>query len=125
MAITTASGTSTVAQDLWQQLSLQQARRSAQQAELTARTLQTEASDARAAANRALENARDLEVKANQAQSSASQAAQNLVLAQSSGFVQAQLGSLNSHLTSSPPQGTPAVVNTQGQTLGTVVNVTA
>lgn len=122
------SGTQSISQDIWQQLSLQQAQRVAQQAEQNARSLQVQAADARASANRAQENARQLEIKASQAQAGASQAAQNLVQAQSAGQFQAQLSDTNLRISSGLQNAQAQVqstVNSQGQTIGTVLNVTA
>jgi hypothetical protein len=135
MAVSATSGT-TISQSLWQQLQLQQVKRAASEAEQNARSLQTQADDARAAATRADESARQLELKASQAQTTASQAAQNLVVAKSSTQYQAQLGNASAQIsqgvqsaqTQSQPQPQPQpqpVSNSQGQTIGTVVNVTA
>lgn len=130
MSITATSGTQSASQGLWQRLSLQQTQRAAREAELNARSLQSQAGDARAAASRAQDNARALEVKASQAQATASQAAHNLVVAQSSGQFQTQVSTLDSRISSSvqssqASQAQAPVVNSQGQTIGTVVNVTA
>lgn len=130
MAISATSNTLSVSQPLWQQLSVQQAQRAAQQAEVNARSLRSQASDARAEAVRAEDNARSLEIKADQAQSTASQAQHNLVVAKSSGQFDNQVNSLTSSISSSiqssqVQNSTASVSNTQGQTIGTVVNVTA
>jgi Skp family chaperone for outer membrane proteins len=129
MAISATSG-STISQSLWQQLQLQQVQRTATEAEQRARSLQKQADDAQAEADQAQENARQLGVKASQAQTTANQAAQNLAVAQSSGQYQAQLGNASTQISQgiqsaqSLAQGHP-VSNSQGQTIGTVVNVTA
>ena len=129
MTVSATSGT-TISQSLWQQLQLQQVKRAAAQAEQDAQSLQKQADGARAAANRAEENARQLGVKASQAQTTASQAAHNLAVTKSSSQYQAQLGnaatqvfrSVQNVYSGSQPQ---SMSNTQGQTIGTVVNVTA
>jgi uncharacterized membrane protein YccC len=130
MAITAVSANSLSA---WRQVQLQQAQRNVDLAERSARALQAQANDAQAVADQAQENANSLKTEANQAQSVSNRAnlwlqtektlsqtgtqlnnviAQNLQKAVSSVSVPVQ------------PQ-TPAVVNTQGQTIGTVVNTTA
>ena len=131
MAVSATSGTS-ISQSLWQQLQLQRVKRAAGEAEQNARSLQTQADDARAAANRAEDNARQIEFKASQAQAAASQAAQNLVVAQSSGQRQAQFDNISARLTQgiqgvqARSQAKPqSVSNTQGQTIGTIVDTTA
>ena len=132
MAISATSGNTS--QSLWQQLQLQQVKRAAAQAEQNARALQTQADKARATANRAEANARQLEIQASQAQTTAGQAARNLAVTQSSRQYQAQLGSAIAQLsqgtqsTQIPSQAQPQaqpVSNSQGQTIGTVVNTTA
>jgi chromosome segregation ATPase len=135
MAVTSASGAQSAGSGLWAQLQLQQARRSADQAEQQASALQAQAQSAQSVANRAQENARSLQVQSRQAQGDASQARLNLATQNAVGEVQSQLGDLKTQISQvlqSEPLGatattaTPApVVNTSGQQTGTLVNVTA
>jgi hypothetical protein len=130
MAITSSTS---VSQSGLQQLSLQQAKRAAAQAEQTADALQTQAQDARRRANREQENARSLSVQADQAQSGADRAKQGLVALQSANEMKVQLGNTVEHVAQkqqvaqsvSSTQQTAPVVNTQGQVTGTVINTTA
>jgi hypothetical protein len=132
MAIAASSGT-TVSQSIWQQLQTQLVQQRAAAAEDNARALQKQADDAQAAANLAQENARQLEVLASQAQTTASQAELSQAEVQSGNQTQAQLGNVSSIITQGlqsqtpiqAPAQAPAVHNTQGQVIGSVINVTA
>lgn len=139
MAIgSSTSGIQSAAQTGWQQLKLQQAKRNADQAEQTARSLLTQAQDAQRTADREQETARTLSVQSDQALSVAGRARQGLAALSSLSQMQAQLTHVadlviqnqRNAQASSPPQtsatasATP-VVNTQGQLTGTVVNTTA
>lgn len=129
MAITTAtSGAPSIAQSVWQQVKLQQAQRSADQAEATARALQAQAAAAERTADRAQENARSLRVQADQARQVSGRANQSLEAIRSLGQLQVQLGGTYERVAQAQAQRNAAaqpVVNTQGQLTGTQVNVTA
>jgi len=135
MAITSSvSGTQSIVQSGLQQLKLQQARRSAEQAEQTAQALQTQANDAQRRAAREQENARSLSVQADQAQGNAGRARQGLALIQTANESLTQVGNVVDQVikkqqsvqtsTQSVQESKP-VVNTQGQVTGTVINTTA
>ncbi len=64
----------------WQQFRLQQARRSADQLELTAQSLQTQASDARRVANQDQDTANSLTAQADRAQQNADQSQLTLTM---------------------------------------------
>lgn len=112
-----------------QQLRVQQVKRSADQAEATARELRQQASNAQQNADRARENARSLTVEADQAQGEAGSARQQLASLSSVTQVQEGLSSLRQKISTvieAIDAPTPApVINAEGQTTGTVVNVTA
>jgi len=135
MAITSSvSGTQSIVQSGLQQLKLQQARRSAEQAEQTAQALQTQANDAQRRAAREEEQARSLSVQADQAQGNAGRARQGLALIQTANESLTQVGNVVDQVikkqqsvqtsTQSVLESKP-VVNTQGQVTGTVINTTA
>lgn len=135
MAITASvSGTQSVVQSGLQQLKLQQARRSAEQAEQMAQALQTQANDAQRRAAHEQENARSLSVQADQAQSNAGRARQGLAATQTASESLTQIGNVVDQVikkqqsvqsgTQSVQESKP-VVNTQGQVTGTVINTTA
>ena len=132
------SSTSTVpsaTQDAWQQLKLQQAQRDADRADWDARALQAQAQQAQRVANRAEEVARSLGVQADQAQDEAAKARQGLASLSSLGQMQTLLNHVSEQVFQTPQTGAQtdsqaqtnatAVVNTQGQVTGTVVNTTA
>lgn len=114
-----------------------QAVRNAERAEQAARALQNEASRARSAADVAQENARSLEVKSSQAQAGARDARQGVAAGKSLGELRFELDDIQQQArnlqvttpavsTATSTAAAPAaVVNTQGQTTGTVINVTA
>lgn len=128
--------TSGLAGGLWEQLQQQQAERAASQADQKARALRAQAGAAQATADRAQENARSLKVQSEQAQQDASSAQLGLVTAKSVGKVQEQLsarhlqpaalaGVSTGEADSGSAAVSKAVINAQGQTTGTLVNVTA
>lgn len=135
MAIdSSTSGLQSVTQLGWQQLKLQQAKRNADQAEQTAQILQQQASVAKQEANRAQENARTLAVQSDQAQSLAVRARQGLAGLSSGASSQAQLTyvidqAVNrqpiAEATATAQDQSSSVVNTQGQTTGTIIDTTA
>lgn len=134
MAIGSAS--SSISQSIVQQLRLQEARRSADEAQYRAQSLQAQASEAQQSADRQQERARSLRVDASQAQAQAGQASQGLSAIQSLSQLNTTLGatytkvaqaqaSTQAPINTQPPPAKPAVVNAQGQTIGKVVNTTA
>ena len=131
--ISPTSGAHAAVQAGFQQLKLQQARRSAEQAEQVARSLRATANEAQQSAERANENARSLGVQADQAQTSAGHARQGLNAIKSlksteSALLKAYDTAIQTQIrlnTQTPQKPAEAVVNTQGQTTGTLVNTTA
>jgi hypothetical protein len=136
MAVSAASSQSATGL-VMQQLRLQQAQRSADRAELTARTLRVQASEAQQEADRAQEGARALQVRSDQAQSQVGAAKQRVVSLESLGELQGNFDALRGEIAQGlqaldQPAAQPAsqavaspVVNAEGQTTGTLVNVTA
>ncbi len=116
-----------------QQLMQLQARRSADQAELTAQSLRRQANDAQRVADRANENARSLSVQSNQAQEKAGQARQGVaaVNASQQAFTQVsrvvEQGVVRGTASTStiPTTSTAPVLNSQSQVTGTIINTTA
>lgn len=129
------SSTSSANQYGWQQLKLQQAVRNADQAEQEAQSLKTQANDAQRVADRAQENARSLYVQSDQAQAKAGQARQGLVAIGTAQQSVTQLSNtvdqvltrkpVSTSTTQSTSTSPAAVVNSQGQVTGTVINTTA
>lgn len=132
MAIVSSTSGSPAAQSGWQQLKLLQAKRSADQAEQAAQSLQQQAQEARRTADRADERARTLAVDSDQAQAIAGKARLGLAATQSEGQMQTQVTKIADQViqrqqnaqTGTSAQSAP-VINTQGQLTGTVVNTTA
>ena len=85
------SGTQAATQQGFQQLRLQQARRDAEQAEQTARSLAAQANQAQRRADQAQEDARSITVQADQAQDDAGRARQGLATVQSISQMGAQI----------------------------------
>ncbi|HEX5364287.1 MAG TPA: hypothetical protein VFW59_08445 [Gallionella sp.] len=137
MSVTSTSGTQPVTQAAFQQLQLAQARQFAERAAQNARSLQASANSAQAAADQAQENAKSLSVDASQAHDVALQAARNVQSTESANQIGPQVLGTITQAAQTPavavpaptPSSTPApaqpTVNTQGQTIGTVINVTA
>ena len=117
----------------WGQIQLQQAQRNADQAEVKARALASQARAAESEAARAQENARSLRVESTQADSQASEAQRGVVEMKGWSQLSSQFSDLRSQIkevlqpnTTSTTTAAPApVVNAYGQETGTVVNVTA
>lgn len=116
-------------QSVLQQLQLQQARQNVAQAEQRASTLQTQAVNAQAVVVTAQAQANSLWQQATLAQTNADQQNQQLqttnALSQTGAKV---VSTLSAVLPKPQPIDTvlpKATVNTQGQTLGTVINTTA
>lgn len=128
MAVTSTSGVQAVTQSAWKLLQLEQAKQFADRAAQNARALQAKASDAQTEADRAQENARTLRVDANEAQSVAVQADRGVRSSESSSQIGSQIVMKVTQVAQAQkaaPAQTPPTVNTQGETIGTVINVTA
>jgi hypothetical protein len=147
--ISPTSANQAATQQGWQQLKLQQAQRNADRAEQEALSLRAQAADAQRSADNAQESARALSVQSEQAQSNAGRARQGLAVIRSVSdtgtrltgayekIAQAQEQAAAADQPSSVTQTTSApvapepkaagtpVVNTQGQTTGTLINTTA
>lgn len=128
---TSTSGTQAVTQAAWQSLQLQQAKQFAERAAQNARTLQAKANDAQNQAERAQENARTLRVDANKAQNVAVQADRGVRATEATSQIgpqvvnkATQVAEAQVSATVTQTQTTPTV-NTQGEAIGTVINVTA
>ncbi len=117
----------------WGQMQLQLAQRNADQAEVRARALASQARAAEDEAARAQENARDLRVESGQADNQAARAQRGVLEMKAWGQLSSQFSDLRSQIkevlqADTTPTTTAAaapVVNTYGQETGTVVNVTA
>jgi hypothetical protein len=131
MDTTSVSGTQQVTQSAWDQLQFQQAKQFAERAAQNARLLQAKARDAQTAADQAQENARVLGVKADQAQGVAVQADRNVRSSEASAQISLAVTGVVAEAVQTVQAQQPAqvqaapTVNTQGETIGTVVNVTA
>ncbi|MCX7168908.1 MAG: hypothetical protein NTY41_01085 [Proteobacteria bacterium] len=136
MAIdSSTSGLQSVNQLGWQQLKLQQAKRSADQAEQTALSLQQQASAAKRVADRAQENARSLGVQSDQAQTIAARARQGLAALSTGASMQSQLTYVVDQVVNrqqttqanAQTQDRSSAAKTTGQssTNGTIINTTA
>lgn len=131
--VTSISTAQSAASSFSIQIQQQLAQRNVEQSEQQARALRSKAQDAEAVAERARENARSLHVEANQAQGDVSRARLNLAEQNSLGEVQANLTDLHDQITQLNSSSSTTklsaslapVINTSGQTTGTVVNVTA
>jgi hypothetical protein len=120
-----------------QQAAVPQVRRAAEQAQQAANALQAQARDAWREVDSAEANARAVDTRANQAISTAAEAKQNLVsfgagiLAAAPSVKAESSGPTTSAKTApaasstSTVQPAPAVINTQGQRIGTLINITA
>lgn len=117
-----------------QQFRLQQAKTGVKQAEQTARSMLTEASEARQVARQAEGNARYAGIRSEQAQASAGQARQGLAAIEALSQMQTQVGSLvtpatNNRKTAEPVpslrSAAPPATNALGQVTGTLINTTA
>lgn len=115
-----------------QQFRLQQAVRDADQAQLTARALAAAARDAQQYADQAVQNARAIRGQAAQAQNSADQARQGVAAVKAAGQAHVELVGAVDVVTETLKTVEPAttsaeaaVVNTQGELTGTLVNTTA
>lgn len=128
MAVTSTSGAQAVTQSAWKLLQLEQAKQFAERAAQNARALQSKANDAQNAADRAQENARTLKVDASQAQSVAVQADRGVRSTESSSQIGSQIVMKVTQVAQAQetaPAQAPSTVNTQGEAIGTVINVTA
>lgn len=135
MSMISFSGVQDAGAGLWAQLQQQQAQRAADQAQAKAQSLQAQASEAETTAQRAQENARSLQTRSSQANSDARNAAMGLAELASSSTVQGGLKELHQQLTSLLQDSTSSaaaqaasvqpVLNSAGQTTGTVISVVA
>lgn len=140
MAVTPTSGAQAVTQSAWKSLQLEQAKQFAERAAMSARALQARASAAQSEADRAQASAQSLSVKANQAQNIAIQADRNVRTSESYGQIGTEVMARVTQAAERPVSVEAAVsvqpavqpqiaaaptVNTQGETIGTVINVTA
>lgn len=135
MAVTSTSGAPAVTQTAWKSLQLEQAKQFAERAAVNARMLQAKASAAQNEADRARANAQSLGVKASQAQDIATQANREVRSSESYSRIGAEVMTKITQVAERPaaeasgtatqqPAATPTV-NTQGEAIGTVINVTA
>lgn len=132
------SSSSSAARYSVQQTAVPQVRRAAEQAQQAANALQAQARDAWKKVDSAEAEARAMDARANQANSTAAQARQNLVsfgagiLAAGPAAPQTETSSTSVDTKAAPAasstptaQPAPAVINTQGQRIGTLINITA
>jgi hypothetical protein len=142
MSVTSTSGTQSITQSAWKALQLEQAKQFAQQAAQNARAMQSQASAAQSEASRAQQNALTIKIEADQAQNVAVQADRGVRSAQASNQIGpevvrtvaqaaqitavAQTVAVAQTAAPTPVKTAPQPsVNTQGETVGTVINVTA
>lgn len=141
MAVTSSVGGQSLTSSFYRQGLLEQAQRNAERAEQEARSLAASARAAQQVADRAQENARDLKVQSTQASSDAGRARQGVSALRSTAEARTELGARIERVaevltTSSDPVAplastAPAavaptsVVNTDGQTVGTLISVAA
>lgn len=136
MSVTSASGTQSITQSAWKALQLEQAKQFAERAAQNARALQSQASAAQSEAGRAQQNALTIKIEADQAQNVAVQADRGVRSAQASNQIgpevvrtvaqAAQITAVAQTAAPTPVKTAPQPsVNTQGETVGTVINVTA
>jgi len=122
---------SSVAAPFLSQLQLRQAQSEADRAEQSARALRARAQAAEREAVRAQEGARTLRVQSDQAQQRAGLAKQDVSVLRSLQGASEDLGGLRQQISSLaeggqvPSAPVQPVVNSEGQTTGTVVNTTA
>lgn len=129
MVASAVSGSGAVSGFVSEQLRVQLAQRNADQAEAAARALRRQAADAQLEAEVAQEGARTLKVRSNQADGEAGQARLAVSSLESVGKLQSGLTAVRTQVADTlkaidAPAPTPAV-NAEGQTTGTLVNVTA
>jgi hypothetical protein len=125
-----------------QQAAVPQVKRAAEKAQQAADALQAQARDAWQQVSSAEANARVVDARANQAISTAAQARQSLVsfgagilAAEPAAKAEASTTNPNAKAASAAPstslpssptvQPAPVVINTQGQRIGTLINITA
>ncbi len=120
-----------------QQAAVPQVRRAAEQAQQAANALQAQARDAWREVDSAEANARAVDTRANQAISTAAEAKQNLVsfgagILAAGPSIKAETSVPTTSAKTAPAtsststvQPAPAVINTQGQRIGTLINITA
>ncbi|MDQ5879005.1 MAG: hypothetical protein QG638_1739 [Pseudomonadota bacterium] len=130
MAVSSTSSAQSASSIISQQLRVQQAERNADQAEASARSLRQAAAAAQRNADRAQEGARTLQVQSAQADSAVGAARQQVASVASAIQLQGGFDAIREQIAASlqtldQPVVSAAVVNAEGQTTGTLVNVTA
>ncbi|MDQ5942548.1 MAG: hypothetical protein QG572_1364 [Pseudomonadota bacterium] len=130
MAVSSTSTAQSASSVISQQLRVQQAERNADQAEASARSLRQAAAAAQRNADRAQEGARTLQVQSAQADSAVGAARQQVASVASAIQLQGGFDAIREQIAASlqtldQPVVSAAVVNAEGQTTGTLVNVTA
>jgi hypothetical protein len=135
MAVSASSGMQSPGSGIWGQIQQQQAQRNADQAEQQARALQARARQAQVVADQARENASSLKVQSSQAQDTAESARRGLAAMKSRDDMLVQLDQRVGKVAEAVNWQSPVVqveaaapqpvTNAQGQTTGTLVNVTA
>jgi len=124
------SGAQGSASAVMSQLQMQQAQRNAEQAESKARSLQAQARVAQTEADRAQQNARQLQGSSSQASTDAASARRNVSSLEAFGSLNTGLSELRTQIAAvlapeAPVATAETFVNSEGQTTGTLVNVTA
>jgi hypothetical protein len=132
MVMASVSSTSSVSQFGLQQLSVQQAKRNADQAEQDAQALRQQANAAQAVADREQKDAQSLAIQSGQAEERAGLARQGLAVLTSAQQGMSQLSGMLDQVISRQAAPAPTVhassaspapvVNTQGQITGTIIN---
>lgn len=130
MAVSSTSTAQSASSVISQQLRVQQAERNADQAEASARSLRQAVAAAQRNADRAQEGARTLQVQSAQADSAVGAARQQVASVASAIQLQGGFDAIREQIAASlqtldQPVVSAAVVNAEGQTTGTLVNVTA
>lgn len=128
MATLSVAGSQSAGGFIAQELRTQQAQRRAEQAEANARALQAQARGAQLEADQAQESARNLKVRSDQAQGEVGAARQALASLGSLARVDAGFQSIREGIAdglASLDAAPVPVVNAEGQTTGTLINVTA
>lgn len=127
MSAFSTTGIPPAVQSAWKQLQLDQARQFAERAAMAARSLQAKANAAQSVANQAIADAQTLNTEASQAQNVATQAEFGVRTVESSNQLGANiLKVINQSVPTQAAAIKPApIVNTQGETIGTLLNVAA
>lgn len=104
-----------------------QARRTAEQAQQTANSIQAQARDAWSSVERAETKARAMDTRSDQASATAAQAQQNLASLSNGGQIQVSSGAptMASPTYAAGASSHSTATNSQGQRLGRLINITA